>query len=69
MDATNDSFPTRLTFGVEGSRTTTRDIEGEVWQQPYHNLLALPSWLKLWVKNYLFREIHDVMREDCDSLS
>jgi hypothetical protein len=27
----NDSLPTRLTCGVEGSRRTTRDVEGEVW--------------------------------------
>jgi hypothetical protein len=26
-----DNLQTRLTCGVEGSRTTTRDIEGEVW--------------------------------------
>jgi hypothetical protein len=28
----DDILPTKLTFGVEGSRTTMRDIEGEVWQ-------------------------------------
>ena len=27
----DDSLPTRLTCGVEGSRMTTRDFEGEVW--------------------------------------
>jgi hypothetical protein len=27
----DDILPTRLTCGVEGPRTTTRDVEGEVW--------------------------------------
>jgi hypothetical protein len=27
----DDSLSTKLTFGVKGSHTTTRDIEGEVW--------------------------------------
>jgi hypothetical protein len=31
MMQANDSLPTRLTRGVEGSRMTTIDIEGEVW--------------------------------------
>jgi hypothetical protein len=43
----DDSLLTRLTFEVKGSRTKTRDIEGEVWQKPCHNLLALSSWLEL----------------------
>jgi hypothetical protein len=43
----DDRLLIRLTFGVKGSCTTTRDIEGEVWQQPCHNLLALSSWLEL----------------------
>jgi hypothetical protein len=30
----DDSLPTRLTCGVEGSRTTTRDVEGEVDNNP-----------------------------------
>jgi len=36
-----------LTFGIKGSCMTTIDIEGVVWQQPCHNLLALSLWLKL----------------------
>jgi len=49
MDDVDDNLLTKLTYGIEGLRTTTRDIEGEVWhqQQPCHNLLALPSWLEL----------------------
>jgi hypothetical protein len=31
MMQADDSLPTRLTCGVEGSHMTTRDIEGEVW--------------------------------------
>jgi hypothetical protein len=31
MMQVDDSLSTRLTFGVEGSRMTTRDFEGEVW--------------------------------------
>jgi hypothetical protein len=31
MMQADDSLSTRLTCGVEGSRTTTRDVEGEVW--------------------------------------
>jgi hypothetical protein len=34
----DDSLSTRLTYGVKGSRMTTRDVEGDVWieslQQP-----------------------------------
>jgi len=52
----DDSLPTRLTSGVKGSCTTTRDIEGEVWQQPCHNLLAFMSWLEPRVNYYLVRE-------------
>jgi hypothetical protein len=33
----DDSLLTRLTCGVEGSRRTTRDVEGEVW------IAALPQ--------------------------
>jgi hypothetical protein len=29
------------------------DIEGEGWQRPCHSLLALSSWTKLYVNNYL----------------
>ena len=42
-----DIFPTKLTLGVKGSHTTTKEIEGEVWQQPSHSLVALSSWLEL----------------------
>ena len=52
----NDSLPTRLTFGVKGSHTKTRYNEGELWQQPYHSLLALSSWIELFVNDYLVRE-------------
>jgi len=31
MMQADDNLPTRLTCGVEGSCTTTRDFEGEVW--------------------------------------
>jgi hypothetical protein len=31
MMQVDDSLMTRLTCGVEGSRTTTKDVEGEVW--------------------------------------
>jgi hypothetical protein len=31
MMQADDSFPTRLICGVEGSHMTTRDVEGEVW--------------------------------------
>jgi hypothetical protein len=31
MTQADDSLPIRLTCGVEGSCTTTRDVEGEVW--------------------------------------
>jgi hypothetical protein len=31
MMEADDSLMTRLTCGVEGSRTTTKDVEGEVW--------------------------------------
>jgi hypothetical protein len=30
MMQANDNLPTRLTYGVKRSRTTTRDVEGEV---------------------------------------
>ena len=43
----DDSFPTILTFGVRGSRSTTRDIEGEVWNPPYRSIQALSPWLEL----------------------
>jgi hypothetical protein len=32
MMQANDILVTRLKCGVEGSRTTTRDVEGEVWK-------------------------------------
>jgi len=41
------SLITRLTLGLNGPHTTTKDIKGEVWQHPYHILLALPPWLEL----------------------
>jgi hypothetical protein len=31
MMQADDSLPTRLTYGVNGSRTSNRDVEGEVW--------------------------------------
>jgi hypothetical protein len=31
MMQADDSLPTRLTCEVEGSRKTTRDVEGKVW--------------------------------------
>jgi hypothetical protein len=31
MMQVDDILPTRLTYGVKGSHTTTRDVEGEVW--------------------------------------
>ena len=65
----DDILLTRLTFGVKGSHTKTRDIEGEVWHHPCHNLLSLPPWLKLYVNDYLVREVHDAMKAYCDSLS
>jgi hypothetical protein len=34
-------------LGVKGSCKATRYIEGELWQYPYHILLALPPWLEL----------------------
>jgi len=37
MMQAHDSLLTRLTCGVEGSHTTTRDVEGEVWK------VALPQ--------------------------
>jgi hypothetical protein len=37
MMQVDDSFPTRLTYGVEGLRMNTRDVEGEVWT------IALPQ--------------------------
>jgi len=43
----DDSLIIKLTFGVKGLCTTPKDIEGEVWQQPCHSLLALMSWLEL----------------------
>jgi hypothetical protein len=43
----DDNLLRRLTFGVKGSRMTTKDIEGEVSQQPCCNLLALMLWLKM----------------------
>ena len=30
----DDSLPTRITCEIEGSRGTTRDVEGEVWTTP-----------------------------------
>ena len=40
MMQVDDRFSTRIACGVEGSRMTTRDIEGEVWTktlpQPTH---------------------------------
>jgi hypothetical protein len=27
----DNSLPTKLTCGLEGSRMTTKDVEGEVW--------------------------------------
>jgi hypothetical protein len=33
MMQADDSLLTRLTCGVKGSRTTTRDVEGEVWRE------------------------------------
>jgi hypothetical protein len=31
MMQADDRLPTRLTYGVKGSHTTTREVEGEVW--------------------------------------
>jgi hypothetical protein len=30
-DAADDSLPTRLTYGVKGPHTISREVEGEVW--------------------------------------
>ena len=37
----------RLTYGVKGPHTSSREIEGEVWQHPCHSLLAPLPWLEL----------------------
>jgi hypothetical protein len=37
MIEADDSLLTRLTYGVEGSGRTTKDVEGEVW------IIALPQ--------------------------
>jgi hypothetical protein len=46
MTQADDSLSTRLTCGVKGSYTTTREVEGEVWTA------ALPQWVNV----YLVRE-------------
>jgi hypothetical protein len=53
----DDSLPTILTCGVEGSRSNTKDDEGEVWTT------SLPH------PTSTLERTHDVMREDCDSRS
>ena len=47
MMQADDSLLTRLTYGVKGPHTSSREIEGEVWQHPCHSLLALMPWLRL----------------------
>ena len=47
MMQANDSLLTRLTCGVEGSCTTTRDIEGEVWTTTLPYPTRLSSWLEM----------------------
>jgi hypothetical protein len=43
----DNNLLTKIILGVKGSCMTTIDIEGEVWKQRCHSLLALSSWLEL----------------------
>jgi hypothetical protein len=43
MKQADDSLPTRLICGVEGSHMTTIDIEGEVWKTTLPQPTSTPS--------------------------
>ena len=53
MMKADDSLPTKLTYGVEGSHTTTRDVEGEVWTTVLPHPTSTPVMARTVGSDYL----------------
>jgi hypothetical protein len=52
----NDSLPTKVTYGVKGPHTITREVEGEVWTKALPHPTSTPAVARTVGNDYLVRE-------------